>query len=184
MDRLHIPTHILSGWCVGNLVPLGPRERLFCMVAASVADVDGLGMLAGQEFYWDYHHVLAHNLAFAVLVSLILAACSTRRVLAFVTYLALAHLHLLLDYYGSGPDWRIGYLWPFDRVHAHGWLNPHAWELSSWQNTAAAVVLLVWTVAIARFHRRTPLELLMPSLDQRLLNRGRTAAPAGNISDR
>ena len=46
---MHIPTHILSGWCIGNVLPLNGRERLFCMVAASVADFDGLGIIFGEE---------------------------------------------------------------------------------------------------------------------------------------
>ncbi|MDB5327590.1 MAG: hypothetical protein JWM57_3159, partial [Phycisphaerales bacterium] len=33
---MHIPTHILSGWVVGNACPLRPGERLACMIAATV----------------------------------------------------------------------------------------------------------------------------------------------------
>ena len=54
---MHVQTHILSGWCVGNLAPLSPRERLICMTAASIADLDGLtrlrvppGTQSGQRF--------------------------------------------------------------------------------------------------------------------------------------
>ena len=40
---MHVQTHILSGWLAGNLVPaFGPRERFFCMLAASLSDLDGL----------------------------------------------------------------------------------------------------------------------------------------------
>jgi hypothetical protein len=107
---VHIPTHILSGWCVANLLPLGPRERLFCMVAAAIPDLDGLGLLAapfaGPHFYERYHHVLGHNLTFAVVSAGVLTAFSTgawwRRAVAFAAYFALFHLHLLMDYYGRG----------------------------------------------------------------------------------
>ena len=48
---MHIPTHILSGWICGNFIPsFGPRERFFCMVAASAPDLDGLSLLGG----WVY----------------------------------------------------------------------------------------------------------------------------------
>ena len=109
---MHIQTHILSGWCVGNLLPLTSRERLFCMIAAGAADIDGLGIVVSQELYWDYHHKLGHCAAFGLLLAGALAAFSTRRALAFGTYLLLFHLHLVLDYYGSGPGWPIYYLWP------------------------------------------------------------------------
>ena len=46
---MHIPTHILSGWCTGNLFDFKPRERLFCMIAATAADLDGLGMIYSMD---------------------------------------------------------------------------------------------------------------------------------------
>ena len=51
---MHVQTHILSGWLAGNLVPaFGPRERFFCMLAASLSDLDGLSLLGGWECYYD-----------------------------------------------------------------------------------------------------------------------------------
>jgi LexA-binding, inner membrane-associated putative hydrolase len=170
---LHIQTHILSGWCVGNLIPgFTPRERLLCMLAASLADLDGLSILGGQEAYWDYHHILAHNLPFGLLLCLVLAAVSTHRVVGFAVFLGLFHLHLVLDYYGSGPGWGIPYFWPFS---SHQWLRADAWPFYSWQNISAAVLLIGWTVWIARRQGRTPLEALMPRLDRQLVHiiRGR-----------
>ncbi|HEX8322611.1 MAG TPA: metal-dependent hydrolase [Tepidisphaeraceae bacterium] len=167
---MHIPTHILSGWVVGNAVPLNPRERLFCMIAASVADLDGLGIVLGESMYQRWHHVVCHNLPFCVLVSGILVALSRRpalgRILLFSLYVGLFHLHLLMDYYGSGPGWPIVYLWPFSNFRFMNW---QAWELSSWQNTLTAGVLLAITAAVAWWRKRTPLEVLMPSLDQKLV---------------
>jgi hypothetical protein len=166
---LHIQTHVLSGWCVANCFPLTPRERVFAMLAASLADFDGLGIVFGERFYHDYHHVLGHNLAFAAVLSLGLAAASTRRVLAFFLYLGLAHLHLLLDYYGSGPGWPICYWWPVWHGRDQCWMNPDAWPFYSWQNISAAFALLGWTVGIAVVARRTPLEAIMPELDRKLV---------------
>jgi hypothetical protein len=166
---VHIQTHILSGWCVGNLVPgFGPRERALCMLAASLPDLDGLGILVSEELYWDLHHKLGHCAAFGVVLSACLAIASTRgrRWLALGVYLALFHLHLALDYVGSGPGWPIWYFWP---VSDRAWLNPHAWPFFSWQNLSAAFGAIAWTVWIARNRGRTPLEALMPSLDRQLI---------------
>jgi hypothetical protein len=120
---MHVPTHLMSGWCVGNLFRLTARERLLCMAAATVADLDGVTYLFGQNAYWDYHHVVCHNLLFAVLVSAGFAAFSAYRLWSFFVYLLAAHLHLVLDYYGSGPGWPIAYGWP---VWARDWKNPDA----------------------------------------------------------
>ena len=146
------------------------------MLAASLADLDGLSILAGQEAYWDYHHTLGHNLPFGLVLCTVLASLSTRRVLALCVYLALFHLHLLLDYYGSGPGWGIPYLWPFD---SHQWVRRDAWPFYSWQNITTAFILIAWTLWIARRQRRTPLEALMPRLDRQLVDLiGPRRAPA------
>ena len=163
------------------------RERLFCMLAASLADLDGLTLLAGQEAYWDYHHTLGHNLAFGLLLCLILSAFSAHRLLALAVYLLLFHLHLVLDYYGSGPGWGIPYLWPFD---ARPWVRQGAWPFYSWQNITTAFALVAWTVWIAHRQGRTPLEALMPRLDQQLARYfrrrggGRPAQPVSPLPSR
>jgi inner membrane protein len=160
---MHVPTHILSGWCVGSLFRFSARERLFCMVAAGVADLDGISILFGEEAYWDIHHVWGHNLMVGVLVAAVLAGLSKRPFVAGAVYLSLFHLHLVMDCYGSGPNWPIVYLWPFSDS---AWVTPHAWELSSWQNRLAAGFLLGWTLWIAYRHGHTPVELLAPRLDR------------------
>lgn len=175
---MHVQTHILSGWCVGNLFRLTPRERLFCMIASSVADLDGLSILGGNKAYQIYHHTLAHNLLVCICCSAVLAAFSSHRIKALLIYLALTHLHLTLDLLGSGRDWDIRYLWPFSDYPV---LFRHAWELYSWQNITAAFALVAVTIMIAIRAGRTPLELLMPSLDRQLvelLRRRRARAPS------
>jgi hypothetical protein len=163
---MHIQTHILSGWCVANVLPLSPRERGLAMIAASAADLDGLGIAGGQEMYWRFHHVFGHNLFFALVISAALTIVPQHRTRAFVLYLALAHLHLFLDFLGSGPGWTIPYLWP---THHWVWKNPHVWALYSWQNICFFAAFLVWTIIITIRRGRTPLEAIMPNLDRQLV---------------
>jgi hypothetical protein len=163
---MHLQTHIMSGWCVGNVLPLNPRERLFCMMAAALADVDGISYVFGQETYWKYHHALGHNVTLGVLLAATMTAFSKRRLLVFPLYLALFHLHLVMDYYGSGPGWPLYYLWPWSQWKV---VNHTTWEFYSWQNIGTAAALLVWTIAIAWRCRRTPLEVFMPGLDRQLV---------------
>jgi inner membrane protein len=166
---MHVPTHIMTGWCIGNFFPLTPRERVACMAAASLPDLDGLSYVAGESVYQTYHRLLGHNLLFAVAIATTLAALSRGLRIAgvFVLYLALAHSHLVMDYFGSGPNWPIYYLWPFDP--SFNFRNQNGWEFSSPQNTTVAAVLLVWTITIAIVKRRTPVELLTPGLDERFV---------------
>ena len=73
------------------------------MAAASLADVDGLSYAFGADAYMDYHHVLGHNAAFAVGIAVIFTFIATpaHRIVIFVLCLTLAHLHLVLDYFGE-----------------------------------------------------------------------------------
>jgi hypothetical protein len=169
---MHLPTHILSGWCVASVLPLTSRQRLCCMLAATAPDVDGFGILLkpfgqfGQNLFWDLHHVLGHNIVFGLILAIALAAWSSRWWWTFPLYLGLFHLHLLMDYYGSGQGWAIAYFWPFSRA---AWISPHAWAFLSWQNVLALGVLCVWSVGIALYQQRTPLELIAPRLDRQVV---------------
>lgn len=164
---MHVPTHILSGWCVANGLPTTPAQRLAAMVAATAADVDGLSRLLGEDAYWTYHHTFGHNVFFAVALSAACAACVRQRpTFTFALCLLVAHLHLVLDYFGSGPGWHVHYLWPFK---AGVLRNPNAWPFDSWQNRSAFCLLLAWTLLIAIRRRRTPLERIAPRLDRRLV---------------
>jgi hypothetical protein len=138
------------------------------MVTSAIADLDGLGILVGQGAYWNYHYKLGHNLAFGILACTICAVLSKRRAFAFCIYLALFHLHLLMDVFGSGPGWPIYYLWPFSsRIIDNTRLS---WEFFSWQNISIGIAFIAWTIVIAVRLGRTPLEAIMPNLDRQLVD--------------
>ena len=165
---MHIQTHVISGWCIADLFNLTPRERALAMVAAAAADLDGLGLLVSVDYYAQYHHILAHNLLFGLVLAAVLTAFSTHRPKAFGLYLALFHLHLVMDYFGSGPGWGIPYFWPFA---TREYESPHAWPLASWQNFLATLLLFIWAIVIAIRRRRTPFEAIIPSLDAMIVQR-------------
>ena len=142
------------------------------MIAATAMDLDGVGIVFGEKWYLAGHHIWGHNLFFCAIVAGTLAIVS-RPMRTFWIYLLLAHLHLAMDYVGSGPLWDIYYLWPISRWHLR---YDGAWALYSWQNITTAGILLAWTVAIARWLGRTPLEVIMPNLDRQLVDLARPGA--------
>jgi hypothetical protein len=167
---MHIPIHIMSGWCVASCFKLTPRERLFCMIAATAPDLDGLRAIVGtsSDAYQNWHHLLCHNLLFVVIAASLLAIFSTHRTKAFMLYVLLGHLHLLMDYFGSGPGWAIAYWWPFS---AEKYKTDFAWDFFSWQNITTAALLLVWVILVAIRQGHTPLELITPDLNRRIVAR-------------
>jgi len=142
---MHIQTHILSGWCFGNLFRLAPKERFFCIFAASFPDLDGFGFLISNDLYWDYHHLIAHNVFYIFLTCAVLTFFSKNRLKAFLIFLSLMHIHLIMDYFGSGYGWQIKYLWPISDWSI--WYQK-AWPFFGWQNKMVGVIFIIWTLAI------------------------------------
>lgn len=163
---MQIPTHILSGWCVANILEVTPGQRLRCMIAASIADFDGLGMLFGREYYLRYHHVVGHGFFVGGLIAIALERTDRAGLKVGATYFLLFCLHLLLDSFGSGIGWGQALFWPLSEVH---FKNPYAWEFQGWQNMAALFVVAMGTWMIALRCRRTPLEKLWPKMEARLM---------------
>ncbi len=134
------------------------------MVAGGIPDIDGLGIIVSQKAYYDYHHILGHNLLFGIIVSLILAIFCSHRIKCFILYMALFHLHILMDLFGSGEFWTIAYFQPFSNYELYNEFN---WALYSWQNMIANAFVLIWTFALIVTKKRSPLEYMMPKLDQK-----------------
>src|SRR4029077_20922634 len=117
------------GWALANTVPsLTKRERAFVTWASVVPDIDGLGIVgewptrnSHHPLNWwsDYHHVLGHNLGFALVVSAIALFFARQKIKTTLLVLLSFHLHLLADVAGArGPDgeqWPFPYLLPFSK---------------------------------------------------------------------
>jgi inner membrane protein len=169
-------THFLVSWGVANAAALDRRDRAIVTLAGVAPDLDGLGAIPELltrnsahplDWFSRYHHVLGHNVGFALVVlgaSLLLARRRWRTVaVACVTF----HLHLLCDVLGArGPDgdqWPIAYLLPFSRAWQWTWRGQ--WPLDGWQNfgiTGAALGLMIY-LAWARGY--SPLEMVSERAD-------------------
>jgi ABC-type branched-subunit amino acid transport system permease subunit len=167
---MHVGTHFFAGWMVAVAPALSRRERAFVAFAGVAPDLDGLGivpeMLTADSahpltWYSLYHHVLGHNLGFALVVTALAFALARRRALTAALVLAAFHLHLLCDLAGSrgtdGEQWPIPYLYPFSGALQLTWSGQ--WTLGDWRNTAITAVLLLATVVAAWWWGRSPLGL-------------------------
>jgi len=167
----------MMGWAVANTTPsLSKRERALVTWASVIPDVDGLGIVAeiltrnsATPITWwsDYHHVLGHNIGFALLATGV-AACLARQklkvaLLVFISF----HLHLVGDLVGArGPDgdqWPIPYLLPFS--DASQWVWSGQWGLNGWPNLIITAGLIVLAVLLARSRGFSPLELFSRRAD-------------------
>ena len=170
-------THLLMGWAVANTTPsLTKRERALVTWASVVPDIDGLGIIAetltrnsNHPLNWwsDYHHVLGHNLGFALVVSAVALIFARQKFKTTLLVLLSFHLHLLADLVGArGPDgdqWPIPYLLPFSKQLQLTW--PGQWALNAWPNLVITAGLIVIAVVLARRRGFSPLEMVSLKAD-------------------
>ena len=164
-------THFLMGWAVASSAPsLSKQERALVTWASVVPDVDGLGIVAEVitrnsehplTWWTDYHHVLGHNLGFALVATIVAAAFAKQKAKTALLVFLSFHLHLLGDLLGArGPDgdqWPIPYLLPFSGRLQLTWSGQ--WALNAWPNLLITGVLLAASFWFARKRGHSPLEI-------------------------
>ncbi|HZE88683.1 MAG TPA: metal-dependent hydrolase [Verrucomicrobiae bacterium] len=169
-------THLLVSWLVASATPLDRRDRALVTLAGVVPDVDGLGAVAEiltrdaerpLDWWSRYHHVLCHNVGFALAVGFLAWILSSRRAVATSLALVALHLHLLGDIVGArGPDgyqWPIPYLLPFSDRGELTWSGQ--WALNAWPNFVITGVALAATFHLAWRRGRSPVELISRRAD-------------------
>ncbi len=184
-------THFFLGWAVANSVPwLTKRERALVTWAGVIPDVDGLGIVTEWgtrhwqhplNWWSEYHHVLCHNVGFALVVGGIAAVFSRHRLATTLLVLASLHLHLLGDVVGArGPDgqqWPIPYLLPFSHQPQLAWSGQ--WALNAWPNLLITAGLIGLAIVLANKRGFSPLEILSSRADKEIVAalRGRFGEP-------
>ncbi|MBI4852194.1 MAG: metal-dependent hydrolase [Acidobacteria bacterium] len=153
-------THFFIGWLVATPSKLTPKERAIIAFAGVMPDLDAAGIIAevltknsDHPLLWwsDYHHILGHNIGFALLVTILAVIFSTHHLLtALLTFISF-HLHLLGDLVGSkGPDgyqWPIPYLLPFSSSWQLVWSGQ--WQLNAWQNFLITGIVMIFIFFLA-----------------------------------
>jgi len=170
--------HLLASWLVPYPFQFSLRERRAIALAGVTPDLDGVGWIvdrvsawggASTDYYAQYHHLIAHNLSAALVLSLLASAFAAKHRLAvFLLSLFAVHLHFLCDVLGSrgsdGYQWPIPYLYPFSLQHE--WVWSGQWELSSWQNMVITGAMLVLAVFLSWRRRYSFVEVISATLDR------------------
>ena len=170
-------THFFMGWAAASMAPsLNKRERALVTWAGVVPDVDGLGIIAEKltvhsahplNWWSDYHHVLAHNIGFALLVAAGGAGFAKQRGKVIFLILVSFHLHLLGDLVGArgpeGEQWPIPYLLPFSNHLQLTWSGQ--WALNAWPNLVITAVLIGSAILLARLRGYSPMEIFSTKAD-------------------
>lgn len=185
--------HFLASWVCATSLDLGRRERRIVTLAGVLPDLDGIGV-AGDlitrgrtEYYATFHHLLCHNLVFAILLSALAGILvKGHRARAFGWTFLMVHGHLLLDLLGSkgrdGYAWPIPYLVPFSRTFELSWRGQ--WYLDGWQNLLFLAAGFGRSAIMAGKQRRSFVEVISPWLDRNLFLAVARRWPARSGQDR
>lgn len=157
--------HLELAWLAA--APLAARrDRLLVALAGVAPDLDGLSVLAGEQAYGNYHHLLFHNYLGALLTAAVCAAVARSRGRVVLLALFAFHLHIACDLIGSGPGWPLWYFWPTGHT---AWSWAGQWELASWQNGLVALGATLACLACALPLGRTVTELVSLRADARVV---------------
>lgn len=181
---MHILTHLFSSWTISAICfPDDRRKHLsdinLVTLSGLAPDLDGLGIIpelltssSEQPLYWwsEYHHILCHNLGFAITIAALLAWKAKLKLRTFILSFLVFHIHLLADIAGSrGPDgeqWAIPYLLPFSGRWQLIWSGQ--WDFNGWQNIIISILFLITTIWISWKWGASPLNMLNRSADEKL----------------
>ena len=181
-------THFFVSWAVANTCDLSRRERAAVTLAGVAPDLDGLGIVAEVltrhstkplNWFSDYHHVLGHNLGFALLVTTVGFALGRARWKTAALVCLSFHLHLLCDLVGArgpeGEQWPIPYLLPFSRAWQWTWSGQ--WALNAWPNFLLTALLMAVALRWAWRRGFSPLEMFSRRADEVLVTALRRRRP-------
>ena len=168
--------HFMTGWILANSISdIRIRERGYITATAVVADIDGLGIIAelltknsANPWLWwsQYHHILAHNLWFGLLLTCLAFCISQHRTIVAILVFVSFHLHLFEDLLSGRANtndiWGIQYLYPLSH---EVWQWQGQWLLNAWPNMLIAILLIASTFYLAWKKSYSPLVLIAPKLD-------------------
>ena len=161
-----IPAHAGVSWFVANLCKGDRRLRTAVFLCGVLPDLDGFGMFINADLYLKYHHVLTHGLVFSLISTLAATViCRGYRMKALLLTQGAFYLHYFGDYFFT--RWRLYYFAPFSMA---SFGHPRAVWLYHPINTVFVVLAMLAVIAIGVVYKRTPLEILSPSLDARVVN--------------
>jgi len=170
-------SHFFASWLVSNTTSLNRRERTLITIAGVVPDLDGLVIIGDffsknseypLELWGKYHHVLTHNIGFAILVTLCSLAIAKKRkyMTALLVWISF-HLHLFGDLVGArGPEgyqWPIPYLLPFSNTWQLAWKGQ--WALNAWPNLVITAIAIISTLFLAWKKSYSPIEIISQKAD-------------------
>jgi membrane-bound metal-dependent hydrolase YbcI (DUF457 family) len=169
---MNFEAHLAAGWALAHMGGVETRRfRAWITFAAVAPDLDVISYLWGERAYATCHHALGHNVFFSWLVTTLAVWALRDRPWKALLFSQLAYYsHYFGDYFFT--RFPLEFFWP---VSHRGFIYSYRIGLDHPINLFLSYASFVVIVAMAIWFKRTPMELLSPQLDKRIVNlfRGR-----------
>lgn len=163
---MYSEVHATIGWILAQPVKGDRRFRASVTLAGLLPDLDVATYLLGSAAFSRYHHVWTHNLFFGLLVSGVAVwICRGRRWQTFLFTQLAFYAHYFGDYFLTRMP--LEAFCPFSDAkfsYAGALALGHPINHALVWASLLAIALIAWRL------KRTPLEILSPELDKRLVN--------------
>jgi inner membrane protein len=165
--QMNTEAHLAVGWILAHCG--GGESRRFrgrVVLAALAPDLDAISYVGGPDLYARLHHAVGHNVFFSLFLSGFCMALDRQRPWKMLLFTQLAfYSHFLGDYFFT--RFPLEFFWP---VSSKGYIYSYRIGLDHWLNDVFGYAsFLVFGLTGIRWGR-TPIELLWPRLDQRVVN--------------
>lgn len=166
---MNTETHLAVGWILAHLGG-GHQTRGFraaVTFAAVAPDLDALSYVLGRVAYGHIHHALGHNVFFSLAVTAAaIGFCRHSRWWKIFLFTQLAfYSHYFGDYFFT--KFPLVFWWP---ISDREYLGPWRFGLDHPVNNALSYLSFMVFIVMAMIYRRTPIEIISPALDQRIVN--------------
>jgi len=161
-----VPAHVGLGWGLAHVTQGNRCFRTAVVLASVIPDIDSISFLFGIDTYIKYHHVLAHNFLFFLVVSfLAVYFCKEMKLKTFLCTQLACYSHYFGDYFFT--RYPLQYFYPFSNTR---FLYPHGVWLGHILNFVFLGAAAVLVIIIGIWYKRTPVEIISPELDNRIVN--------------
>jgi membrane-bound metal-dependent hydrolase YbcI (DUF457 family) len=159
--------HLAAGWILAHAA--GPEDRRFRTIvtlSAVLPDVDALSYVFGVEAYGHIHHHLGHNVFFSLLVSAASVWLYPKKRWKVFWFTQLAfYSHYFGDYFFT--KFPLAYFWPASDAE---FVYSYKIGLDHWINDLLSYLSFVVFIVMGIIYKRTPIEMISPELDRRIVN--------------
>jgi membrane-bound metal-dependent hydrolase YbcI (DUF457 family) len=148
--------------------------------AAVAPDLDALSYVGGEHVYARMHHALGHNVFFGIIVSVVSVLLLRGRAWKVLLFTQLAfYSHYFGDYFFT--RFPVEFWWP---VSSRGYVYSYRIGLDHPVNLFLSYLSFVVMVGMAVAWKRTPVEVVSPELDARVVNLFRRKAGRCDVCGR